>query len=351
MNSSNPLHIGEKIRQIRVAKGLSQENLAHASGKSKSLISRLERGESEFDDMTLAAIKEYLGIINAPLLEHELEIYKARLWSYNDLVHSKRHSEAEEMKDTMSIILDLPYERDFIIMYKMISARLLHYDDIAAIETYINEVEPLLDGACDDAVYLYRLAKGRFCDVTGDYKAALTHYLRALEYMDDMQKSYPILVYSVARNYSLYGRPILAKLYFERAKKEYTGDRTHEFMYAVDNAIGFCCAKLGELDRAHKLFESSLFQAKSVNDKRWTGLTLYNISLVYYQKKDYKTSLKYVEESLEYLVDEVNQYIEAIVAKARCHKKSRYYCRHTTRYLQRYDLWPSPERMIFWPQR
>ena len=111
MNSNTPLHIGEKIRQIRVAKGLSQDNLAYATGKSKAHISRLERGDSEIDDKTLAAIKEFLELPGAPLLEQELEVFRIRLWGWNELVSSRRTDEVIAQQKELSHITLLPFER------------------------------------------------------------------------------------------------------------------------------------------------------------------------------------------------------------------------------------------------
>jgi len=318
MDNNTPLSLGEKIRYVRVAKGLSQENLAHATGKSKALISRLERGDSEFDETTLANIKKCLRISNAPLLEHELEIFTTQIWAFHDLVQSHRVSEAEAMQHELAQILELPYERDLIIMYKMISAKLEGRKDISVAKLYLSEVEPLLDGASEDAIYLYRTVKGHFCDISGDYEGAVNHFLGALEYCDKKQISDAILIFSIARNYSLMGRLILAKDYFERTKREYVGDRTHPIVYAVDNALGFCYMQLGSPERAKELFESSVIRARSLNDKRWLGLSLSNLGTAYYNEKRYELGLKFVEESLEYLQGELEQHLGALIGKAKC---------------------------------
>jgi transcriptional regulator with XRE-family HTH domain len=45
--------IGERIRQLREGTGLSQEKFANANGLDRTQVSRLERGESNFELNTL----------------------------------------------------------------------------------------------------------------------------------------------------------------------------------------------------------------------------------------------------------------------------------------------------------
>jgi transcriptional regulator with XRE-family HTH domain len=63
------LQLGENLARIRTAQGLTQEDLAHASGVSVDTISRLERGtHATARRSTLAALSRALGIDPARLL-------------------------------------------------------------------------------------------------------------------------------------------------------------------------------------------------------------------------------------------------------------------------------------------
>lgn len=54
-------HLGQKIRRIRALKGINQEELAFRIGKTRSLISHLERTGS-VNKYTLREIAEALGV-------------------------------------------------------------------------------------------------------------------------------------------------------------------------------------------------------------------------------------------------------------------------------------------------
>lgn len=56
-------HIGEAIRQARIAKNLTQEQLGEKVGVQKSQISRLERGKS----ITLSSLMKLFSAMEIPL--------------------------------------------------------------------------------------------------------------------------------------------------------------------------------------------------------------------------------------------------------------------------------------------
>ena len=103
------LAIGEKIRHVREAKGLSIENMADAIGSSKSSISRFERGDIEFSTETLIAMRKFLGIEKAPLMEHELDTYKNRIRVWMEYIITGRFADAKALQEEMSKILDNGY--------------------------------------------------------------------------------------------------------------------------------------------------------------------------------------------------------------------------------------------------
>jgi len=105
MKNTTPLSFGEKIKQIRIAKGLRQEELAKAINTAQNFVSRLESGEAKYDDRMLEIIREFYGIENAPIFDHELETYRNRLWVCNDLVNANNLHDAKVTLDTLSPIL------------------------------------------------------------------------------------------------------------------------------------------------------------------------------------------------------------------------------------------------------
>jgi len=63
---------GERVRELRLAKGLSQEELAFKSGMHRTYLGGIERGERNPSLKNIAAIAEALGVTLSELfrLEH-----------------------------------------------------------------------------------------------------------------------------------------------------------------------------------------------------------------------------------------------------------------------------------------
>lgn len=53
---------GERIRELRLARGLSQEKLAFKSGMHRTYLGSIERGERNPSLKNIAAIAEALGV-------------------------------------------------------------------------------------------------------------------------------------------------------------------------------------------------------------------------------------------------------------------------------------------------
>jgi transcriptional regulator with XRE-family HTH domain len=60
---------GEKLKEIRTQKGLSQEKLAFKSGLHRTYISDIERGSRNVSLINIEKIAKALGISNSELLK------------------------------------------------------------------------------------------------------------------------------------------------------------------------------------------------------------------------------------------------------------------------------------------
>lgn len=60
---------GEKLKEIRTQKGLSQEKLAFKSGLHRTYISDIERGARNVSLVNIEKISKALGISNSELLK------------------------------------------------------------------------------------------------------------------------------------------------------------------------------------------------------------------------------------------------------------------------------------------
>ena len=71
MSEFDSKDFGERIKNYRIKKGLSQENIATSLGKSKAIVSRYEKGEVIPDAKDVSIICEELGIYEADLYEND----------------------------------------------------------------------------------------------------------------------------------------------------------------------------------------------------------------------------------------------------------------------------------------
>ena len=71
MSEFDSKDFGERIKNYRIKKGLSQENIATSLGKSKAIVSRYEKGEVIPDAEDVSIICEELGIYEADLYEND----------------------------------------------------------------------------------------------------------------------------------------------------------------------------------------------------------------------------------------------------------------------------------------
>ena len=70
--------IGENIKQIRKAKGMSQEDVAYPSNISLSNISNIERGAHDCKIGTLEKIAEVLGVPTCHLVSQQFRIIEGQ---------------------------------------------------------------------------------------------------------------------------------------------------------------------------------------------------------------------------------------------------------------------------------
>lgn len=64
-------HFGEKVRELRVKRGLSQEQLAESSGLHRTYISSLELGKRNVSLINIHALAKALGVTPDKLLKPE----------------------------------------------------------------------------------------------------------------------------------------------------------------------------------------------------------------------------------------------------------------------------------------
>ncbi|MCL2526873.1 MAG: helix-turn-helix transcriptional regulator [Defluviitaleaceae bacterium] len=319
MDNYSTLSLGEKIHEIRKAKGLSQENMAQALNANRMTVSRLERGEVECSAQNLAIIRKFLDIEKAPLLEHELALYRDRMQVWIELLRTARVAEARAMQEEMSVILDIPFEGGLYLLYLVTEALLLSMEyNVPATEEKLNVLEGLLDNASDEILNLYHLNKGFHNAVAGDYKNALKHSFKAVEYAEACNRSDDIALYNIGQFYIALGKPYSAIIYFERAKAAFKGDLTNQRMSRLVQALAMCYLLIGETQKANKLADLSLAQARSLNAKTRIAHALGIKGSVKYKMKMYEECIAIYDQALEYYKPLREAYVSVLVGKAKC---------------------------------
>jgi len=299
MNSNTHMTLGEKIRQIRLAKNISQEHLAKAANTSKTYISRIERGEAECSGEMLAAIKKFMGVENAPLYEHELEFYKEQLLVWHKLVKAQRLDECKIMQEKLAPILELPFEQDLSLMYTLLKI-MQQCVELKATEASdaMSKIEPLPCDASHEVLYLYHSAKSMLCNDKGDYLNALRHSLKLLENESKIIKADASAFHIIGDNYVNAGKPFHAISYLERARAEYSGDRTNTIVNRTDKLLGTCYIYLGDLERAKDFCENALARAMPSNDAYDIRDALSRLSFIYLLMKDYDKCISLSEQTI-----------------------------------------------------
>jgi len=294
------LSLGEKIRQIRNAKGISQENMARAINSNQPFIHRLEHGQVECSDEMLESIRRFLEIKNAPLFENELKIYRDRIWLWDDIISAHRIDEAKVMENELSSILSLPFEGDLTLMYLMMVTRLLlKASNVPAAEEKMNEGEALLDSANKEALFMYYRNKGVIYAIRGDIRDALKHYLQALDFAGNDIKPDASVFSNIGVLYMRLGKPSYAIEYLKRTNHEYSNDR-HIIRANTNAMLATAYTLTGEYNKASKLFYASLAQAKSVNDISLIGMILSNMGIHSVKTGNYKECVRLCDQGLAY---------------------------------------------------
>jgi len=304
MKLHSNLHLSKKIAQLRKLKGMSQASLAEAVDRSIMHISRIERGEAACDDEMLMAIKKAMGVEDAPLTEHELEEYIGRLWVFSDLVHVNNVYEAKKIQGTLSPILELPFERNLTLLYIMIETRILFKEgNLAAGKERLTTAETLLDAASPEALHFYHRNMGFVLMQTGEYKTALKHFLKCLDYKTDNIKPDANIELNIGLAYINFGKPWQALIYFEQAKIKCDVGMENTLESRINGALAIGYMHVGEYSNAEQRHNNALVQAKRTNNSGDIGMTLANISVMYLIKGDYKKALDTCVQAMELLKD------------------------------------------------
>jgi len=295
--------LGKKIKLIRSAKGISQENIAQALKCNQSTIQRIEQGKSECGAETLAAIKKYLEIENAPLLGHELEIFKERLLAWGDLISNQRIAEAKAAHTELQVITHLPYEHDLLVMFLSIEALMLIVEsNLTAAKESLNAAKALLNDTTNDrASYTFHVGKGSYHFAkTDNPKGALKHFLCAEAYKSKGIKPSASVYTNIASLYVVANKPHLA-LNMVASAEVASGDNPSP-LSRINTYIMYssCHIALREYEKAKHYINIALTSATSINFEAAIGWSLAGLGLCASKTGNYQEGITLFDQALVY---------------------------------------------------
>ena len=317
------LAIGEKLRHVREAKGLSIENMADAVASSKSSISRFERGEIELTAEILIEMRKFLGIEKAPLLEYELDAYKNRIQVWKGYIIRGRFAEARAMQEDVSVILGLPFEHELYLLYLLIEATFLALEyNVQVADQKLSIIEGLLDidSASNEALNLYYRSKGFICGYAGDLINSIKHSLKAVKYAEADKYIDTFALLNVGFAYSFLGKYWLAIIYFERGRTLHLikDDITSGTNEVIGNALGTCYLAMGEYRKAEEVIMLTIAQSKSLNNKGAIGEALYRMALIKLRTGMYDDCMDYCNQAQAYHKESKEMYVNTLICKVKC---------------------------------
>jgi len=293
-----PKTLEERIKTLRLARGLSQENIANIAGTSVIAISRIERGQGKCSPEMLEAIKQGLGLENAPMTDFEIEVYTSRLWTWNELLSAGRKDEAAVLQKKLAPILKLPYEKELCLLYSLTETRALHnhiQGDCTVVAEKLDLVKAGIDTASIETKHLFHRLKAGMYYIRGDNKASIRHYLKTLDLCSVNMKADAALYYNLGTAYFIYGKPLSAILHLEQCRREYNNDIFNHTAHKAAHMLALCYMGMENYSKAIALFEEAIIIERRLKDDLSETQSLACLGTVFLRAKKYDKALKCIE--------------------------------------------------------
>ena len=125
--SQELIMLGNRIREYRKERGVSQEILAEKSGVSTNTISRIEGGQMAMSVGILQKIVKALGVDANTLLGVSTEVNETKIWvsAFSCRVQELKENEQEILKHTMNALIESMEKNRFKISTDK-SSQVLH---------------------------------------------------------------------------------------------------------------------------------------------------------------------------------------------------------------------------------
>ena len=319
INRHDTATLGVKIKEIRIARGVTQDELAVAASSDSPTISKIENGNLTCSDDLLWEIKKALNAEIIPLLEGEYESFLNKLHEWYDVISKRNLIKASAMRNDLSAITCLQSEKELNLIYTLFECRLLlGLNQTEPAQKILATIEPELHSLTDIQLYHFYYNKGTFENKFARYKEALTFYMKAFDLTKKGLKESLPLYYNIAHCYyknGLYSRSIT---FLEKARTVFTSDEGTLPMFHIENLLATNFIRINCLQNAKILLDKCYKTVSTTNDKTNMGLVLMNYGYLYIMAKKHLKALDYLNEAETYIDENTDYSLEILYQKARC---------------------------------
>jgi len=318
MAQNKNMTIADKIKAIRNQAGLSQDDLAKVIARSKSTISRIEDNEYEYTDEQLTAIKAFFKIEDAPLTDKEIKKFKTRLYAWRDAVIAGRMEEAGQMRDKLSVITEIPFEKDLLFLYRMLEVNfLLQENSLASAGALLEQARNLVDDVDNENQFHFYFNMSSLNFRKEDYEGALQNLFIA-DKLKPIDKKTHHIQHAMATCYERLGKYVRAIAVLNQIYPFYENVEANIEGMRLFNAMGNNYINIGELGLAREFLERTLEIAEAIENNTYIGFALHNLGCVCVKEKDFERALKYFNDAFKYKKEGTRHYFENLYFEIYC---------------------------------
>ncbi|MCL2187978.1 MAG: helix-turn-helix transcriptional regulator [Defluviitaleaceae bacterium] len=319
INRHNTVALGVKIKEMRIARGVTQDELASVASSDSPTISKIENGNLTCSDDLLWEIKKALGAENIPLLEGEQESFLEKLHEWYDVISKRNLPKASAIRDDLSAITCLPSEKELNLIYALFECRLLlGLNEIEPAKKILASIEPKIDSLTDIQRYHFYYNKGTFENKFARHKEALDFYMKAFDLTRRGLKESLSLYYNIAHCHyknGLYSRSIT---FLEKARELFSSEEDTPSMFHIENLLATNFIRTNCLQTAKTLLDKCYKSVARGEDKTSIGMVLINYGYLYFKAEKYLKALDYLNEAEAYIDQDTDYSLEILYQKARC---------------------------------
>jgi len=317
--------LGTKVMLLRKHHSISQEMLSEVIRTRRDKIVSVERGESEYTEAHVKAIKQYFDIVDLPLEEDEREAFVKRIYRWRDYMKLRSISEAKDFgKDLAQVVKLEPCDPDLVMLYRMFEVRMLaQAGDYAAADDALCLPEDVIEKASYENLYHYYYNKGYLSSYREDHEESVTFFLKALDIYESIENLLPEkdtgLYYNIARCYMYTDLPNNTLYYLLKARDVYAEEKLSILRIAIDRDIAVCRIQLNQLRNVEKILDKCLVDAKSLKDGFFIGTILHMHGFLNKQANNKEAAIDYFKKALEYHTEGSVFMYETLYYKIQCH--------------------------------